>query len=170
MSALIYLVSGRRDSRSPMKGVLMSWMESSPLAQALRAVLLYLWYLGRLRELSAQGALDGDAGLALMGWQILLLIGVTIAIGILIQIICVILTTATGQESAADLEDERDKVIEARATVTGFSLAGIGFVAAVLALWQGWGAVWAFNLVLAGMVASDLAVNLLKFLRYWRGG
>ena len=69
----------------------------------------------------------------------------------------------------ADLCDERDKAIERRAIEVGFTVVGIGFVAMALALWQGWGAVWAINLLLGGFVASDISVNLLKFRSYWRG-
>jgi hypothetical protein len=67
------------------------------------------------------------------------------------------------------MEDERDRLIEAQAMVKGFTLAGLGFLACVLALWQGWGAVWALNLMAAGMVGADVLVNLIKFQRYARG-
>ena len=148
----------------------MSWLERSTVLQALRAVLVYVWYLSDVRALADSGALAGPDGLERLGWQMLQLIGVTVLAGIVVQILAVIVTTATGQEAIADMEDERDRQIEARATGTGFAMAGFGFVSGILALWQGWGAVWAFNLVLAGMVAADVAVNLLKFIRYWRGG
>ncbi len=147
----------------------MSWLERGWLVQALRALLVYGWYLTRQRELSAAGALEGQQGLVLLGWEMLLLILVTVAAGLVVHILCVILSVATGQESASGLEDERDKLIEARAMVTGFTMTGLGFMAAVLALWQGWGAVWAINLMLLGMVAADVCVNLIKFVRYWRG-
>ena len=147
----------------------MSWLEGATLVQALRAVAIYLWYLSRQRDLWASGALDGPQGLTVLGWEILLLIIVTIVVGMLIQLVAVIISTATGQESCAGIEDERDRLIEARAMVKGFGMVGFGFLAAVLALWQGWGAIWAMNLLLAGMVASDILVNLVKFLRYVRG-
>lgn len=148
----------------------MSWLERATLAQAIRAVLVWLWYLTELRALSDQGLLVGEAGLVAMGSLMLILIAGTIGAGMLIQILFVILTFVTGQETATDLEDERSRLIEAQATVTGFGVAGFGFLAAVLALWQGWGSVWAFNLMLGGMVAADVVVNLRKFFRFWRGG
>jgi hypothetical protein len=148
----------------------MSWFERATFFQALRPIAVWLWYLAELRSLAAQGRLAGEAGLVELGWLMLLFILVTIGVGIVIQILFVILTTVSGQETMADLEDERSKLIEAQATVTGFGVAGFGFLAAVLALWQGWGAVWAFNLMLGGMVAADVVVNLRKFFRFWRGG
>ena len=48
-------------------------------------------------------------------------------------------------------------------------VVGIGFLAMALSLWQGWTAIWAINLLVGGFVASDVLVNLLKFLSYWRG-
>ena len=148
----------------------MSWLERGWLVHALRALAVYGWYLLRQRDLAASGALNGPEGLVRLGWEMLLLIMVTIVAGLVVQILFVIVTVATGQETVSGLDDERDKLIEARAMVTGFSMAGMGFLAGVLALWQGWGPVWAFNLVLAGMVAADVTVNLIKFFRYWRGG
>ena len=125
----------------------MSWLERATLVQALRPVAIWLWFL------SAQGPLVAVTDLRLLGWQMLMLIVATVVVGIVIQVLAIILTVATG-DTANEFEDERDKLIEARATVTGFTLSGLGFLAGVLALWQGWGAVWALNLVLGGMVAA----------------
>jgi hypothetical protein len=166
-SAIAYLMSIMTDS--PLPEATMSWIERAPLAQALRALIVYGWYLSRQRDLAAAGALDGPGGLQALGWEILLLIIVTIGVGIVIQIIAVVLAIATGQESGSGIDDERDKLIEARAMVRGFTFVGFGFLGMALALWQGWGAVWAVNLMLAGMVACDLVVCLIRFLRYWRG-
>ncbi len=148
----------------------MSWLERSSLVQALRALIVFAWYLSRHRALSASGAFDTPQGLTVLGWEMLLMILVTVAAGLVVQILAVVLSVATGQETGKGLDDERDKLIEARAMVSSFGVAGLGFLAAVLALWQGWGAVWAMNLMLTGMVAADVVVNLIKFLRYWRGG
>jgi hypothetical protein len=155
------------DSEPDFEGT--SWLERAWLAQALRAASVYVWFLSRQRDHLASGALDGPAGLTLLGWEMLLLIMVTIATGLALQIFFVVLSVATGQETTDSIDDERDKRIEARATVHGFTLVGLGFLAAVLALWQGWGAVWAFNLLVGFMVASDVVVNLFKFFRYRLG-
>lgn len=137
----------------------MSWLERAPLAQALRPVLIYAWYLFR----------PAPESLEALGWNILMLIVATIIVGIIVQIIFVILSTMTGQERIEGIEDERDKMIEALSMVRAFTFVGIGFVGAALALWQGWGAIWAMNLMVGGMVACDIAVNLLKYWRYARG-
>jgi MFS family permease len=137
----------------------MSWLERAPLAQAIRPLLIYAWYL----------SLPAPDTLETLGWNMLMLIVATVGIGIIVQIIFVILSTTTGQEQIEGIEDERDKMIEALAMVRAFTFVGLGFLGAVLALWYGWGAVWAFNIMLGGMVACDVAVNLLKFWRYARG-
>ena len=147
----------------------MSWLERSTLAQALRAAVIYAIFLTYMRAMAADGRLTGDAGLGRLGLAILILIGATVVVGILVQILAVILAAITGDEKMADLIDERDKAIERRAIEIGFTVVGAGFVAMALALWQGWGAVWAINLLLGGFVASDILVNLLKFRSYWRG-
>jgi hypothetical protein len=137
----------------------MSWLERAPLAQAIRPLLIYAWYL----------SWPAPETLEALGWNMLLLILATVGVGIIVQIIFVVLSTATGQEQIDGIEDERDRMIEALAMVRAFTFVGLGFLGAVLALWYGWGAVWAFNVMLAGMVACDVAVNLLKFWRYARG-
>ena len=147
----------------------MSWLERSTLAQALRAVAIYAVFLSYMRAMAADGRLVGEAGLNRLGLAILILIGATIVVGIIVQILAVILAAINGDEKMADLIDERDKAIERRAIEVGFGVVGFGFLAMALALWQGWGAVWAINLLLGGFVASDILVNLLKFRSYWRG-
>ncbi|NJR13961.1 MAG: DUF2178 domain-containing protein [Phyllobacteriaceae bacterium] len=147
-----------------------SWLERSWLAQTLRAMGVYAWFLSRQQGHYASGAFDAPDGLVLLGLgKMLLLIMVTMGVGLAVQIIFVILSVATGQETTDGIDDERDRHIEARATVHGFTLTGLGFLAAVLALWQGWGAVWAFNLMVGFMVASDVVVNLYKFVCYRQG-
>jgi hypothetical protein len=137
----------------------MSWLERAPLIQAIRPLLIYGWYL----------SLPAPDTLEQLGWNILLLILLTVGVGLVIQIGFTILATASGQETIDGIEDERDRMIEALAMVRAFTFVGLGFLGAVLALWYGWGAIWAFNIMLAGMVACDVAVNLLKFWRYARG-
>ena len=149
----------------------MSWYELSWPAQALRALIVYGWYLSRNMEFAASGAVESAEGLKLLGWELLLLIVVTIGAGIIVQGFFAIMAVSSGQESTDLLgEDERDKRTEARAIVHGFSMTGFGFLCMSLALWQGWGLIWAINVMVAGMVLSDVTVNLYKFFRYWRGG
>jgi hypothetical protein len=137
----------------------MSWLERATFAQGLRAIAVYSWYL----------SWPWPDTLEQLGWNMLLLIISTIVAGMVIQMIFVILAMVTGQEREMQVEDERDKLIEALSMVRGFTFVGFGFLAAVLALWQGWGAIWAMNLMLAGMVASDVTICGLKFWRYARG-
>ena len=149
----------------------MSWYELSWPAQALRALIVYGWYLSRQMEFAASGAFEGAAGLKLLGWELLLLIMVTIGAGIIVQAFFAIMAVASGQETTELLgEDERDKRIEARAMVRGFTMTGFGFLGMALAFWQGWGFIWSINVIVAGMVLADVTVNLYKFFRYWRGG
>lgn len=148
---------------------LSAW-EWSALVQAVRAVAVYAWFLSRQRDLAASGVLSSPEGLEALGWEMLLLIMVTMGTGLLLQIGATVLMVARGGESIDALDDERDRLFEARAMVRGFIPIGFGFLSGVLALWQGWGAVWALNLIVAGMAASDATVNLDRFFRYWRGG
>ncbi len=147
----------------------MSWLERSTFAQALRAAVIYAVFLSYMQAMAADGQLAGDAGLSRLGLAILILIGATIVVGIIVQILAVMLAAINGDEKMADLIDERDKAIERRAIEVGFAVVGFGFLAMALALWQGWGAIWAINLLLGGFVTSDIIVNLLKFRSYWRG-
>ena len=147
----------------------MSWLERSTFAQALRAIVIYAVFLSSLQTKAAAGQLAGEAGLSRLGLSILLLIVATVVAGIVVQILAVVLATAMGDEKMVDMQDERDKAIERRAIEVGFGFVGGGFVVMALALWQGWGAVWAINLLVGGFVISDILVNLLKYRSYWRG-
>jgi hypothetical protein len=147
----------------------MSYIEKGAALQALRAVLVALGYLWWIWPAHADGRLYGEGGLALLGRGVLWLIAATVLAGIAVQILVSILSVATKEESGPDFQDERERQIERRALETGFVFVGLGFFGAMAALALGWPAAHGFHLMLAGMVACDAGVNLLKFRAYRRG-
>jgi hypothetical protein len=148
---------------------LSAW-EWSALVQGVRPALVYAWFLSRQHALAASGALSGAGGLETLGWELMLLVMVNLGSGLALQIGATVLMVAKGGENIHALDDERDRMFEARAMVRGYIPIGLGFLSGVIALWQGWGAVWGINMIVAGMVLSDMTVNLDRFFRYWRGG
>ncbi len=149
----------------------MSLFEMSWPAQTIRSLAVYAWFLNRHLGLAASGAFDGPEGLRLLGWELLLFIMVSIAAGFAVVAIFSILASATGHGSVEMFgNDERSKYVESRGNALAFAITAFGFLAMVLTLWQGWGLLWAINLMVAGMVAADIAASSSMFIRYWRGG
>jgi hypothetical protein len=149
----------------------MSLFEMSWPAQTIRSLAVYIWFLSRQLDLATAGAFDGPEGLRLLGWELLLFIMVSIATGFVVVAIFSILASITGQDSIEMFgNDERSKYVESRGNALAFAITALGFLAMVLALWQGWGILWAINLMVAGMVAADAAASSFMFVRYWRGG
>jgi hypothetical protein len=146
----------------------MTFPEFSTLLQTLRALVLGGLYANWARGAFEAGRFDGDAGLVLLGQALLIYIGVTIGIGIVVQVLSIIIAIARGEESRPGDLDERDLAIERRATVKGFSTVGLGFVGMAVALWYGFGAVSAIHVLFGGFVLADVMTNLAKFISYWR--
>jgi hypothetical protein len=137
----------------------MAWLEIAPLAQALRAAAVWaLWSSWPMPGLDQTGAL---------GLHLLTLIGLTVLAGLIVQIGFVILSTATGQERVDGIDDERDRLIEARSMSWGMNFAGLGFLAMAVALWWGWAMIPALQLLVGGFILADVAVNLRKQAGYW---
>ena len=146
----------------------MSFLEINNIIQTVRALIFGIGYTLWARSAALDGRFDGEAGLVLLGKSLLVFIAVTVVIGMLLHILAMIVTIIRGEETHPGEMDERDRIIEARAMTTGFSFCGIGFLAASLALWFGYGAIFAFHALLAGFVAADVLVNLQKFVTYLR--
>ncbi|MEO8530065.1 MAG: hypothetical protein ABI459_02480 [Deltaproteobacteria bacterium] len=146
----------------------MSFFEINNIIQTIRALILGGIYFFWAKSALAMGRLDAEIGLVLLGKSILFYAGVTILAGIILHILAMIVAIARGEEPRAGEMDERDRIIEFRATRTGFALSGFGFMAAAVTLWFGYGAVFAFFTLLAGFIAADVLVNMQKFITYWR--
>jgi hypothetical protein len=147
----------------------MTHVERGALFQALRALAVYALYLVWMRDHHLDGSLHSPGAEVLVAQSALWLIGLTIAAGLLVQIVVTILSGITRDENLAHLFDERDKQIERRAIESGFGIVGAAFVATLAALANGWTPAVSLNVLVAGFVLADLAVNLLKFRSYLRG-
>ncbi len=147
----------------------MTFLEINNIVQTLRALVFAAIYVVWARGAALAGRFDGDAGLVLLGKGILVLIAATVVAGIVLHIIGMIVTIVAGQESKPGEMDERDRLIELKSFQHGFTCCGLGLLAAVIALWYGWGAIWGFHLILAGFTTADVLVNTLKFRAYLRG-
>jgi hypothetical protein len=147
----------------------MTYVEKGALLQALRVLAIYALYLTWMRAYHLDGTLLADGAEVAVARSALWLIGLTIGVGLLLQIMVTILSGITKDENLTHLFDERDKQIERRAIETGFGIVGAGFLATMAALAYGWSVALALNLLVAAFVLADLMVNLLKFRSYLRG-
>ena len=129
------------------------------------------WFGLKIWRLSAEGAFSGDAGMILWGktvlWMIPVAIGVQIGLTILFAIGRGMLSHG---RLAPDLVDERDRMIRQRGLVTGYFVTSAFMLGGVAALAMGQGVVTGLNLMLAGLMLSDLASNLVKAGHYRWGG
>ncbi len=147
----------------------MTFLEINNIVQTLRALVFAAIYVVWARGVSSAGRFDGPEGLVLLGKGILVLIGATVVAGIVLHIIGMIVTIVAGQESKPGEMDERDRLIDQKSFEHGITCCGLGLLAAVIALWYGWGAIWGFHLILAGFTAADVLASALKFRAYLRG-
>jgi hypothetical protein len=147
----------------------MTFLEINNIVQTLRALAFAGIYASWARGAALAGRFDGEAGLVLLGKGILVLIAATVVAGIVLHVIGMIVTIVAGQESKPGEMDERDRLIDQKSFEHGFNCCGLGLLAAVIALWYGWGAVWGFHLILAGFTAGDVLMSALKFRAYLRG-
>jgi len=147
----------------------MTFLEINNIVQTLRALAFAAAYALWARGAVLAGRFDGEAGLILLGKGILVFIGATVLAGIVLHVIGMIVTIVAGQESRPGEMDERDRLIEQKSFEHGFTCCGLGLLAAVIALWYGWGAIWGFHLILTGFTTADVLVNTLKFRAYLRG-
>lgn len=148
----------------------LSYQEKSIIISLLGSFIVYVLF-GLLAIWRIRG---GDLGshniFQFWGRAVLLLIGVQIVLAIIGQIILhVIHAIAAREDEIPTFEDERDKLIELKATRTTFAVFGVGFILSMIVLAVGGPLVSVPVLMLAGMMAADMMGNIAKLYFYRRG-
>jgi uncharacterized membrane protein len=103
------------------------------------------------------------------GAYFLILILVTIVAKIIIAIVFSILNTIATGEAEPSITDERDHLIDLKATRNGMWLFILGFVLAMVALVMGQPPAVMFLIILCGGMVSDLISDFSEFYFYRRG-
>jgi len=143
----------------------MSFHEKSNIAMLVLTGGVYAWYFGSSADVLFGGAESPELALVVTNAKML----VTVAAIIIASIIAHIAIAIAAPSEANENADERDKLVEMRGDQRG------GFVMAVFAL-MGMGAAMIAqpyyliaNLILAGLVASELVKGVSKLIDYRKG-
>lgn len=99
----------------------------------------------------------------------LILIPVSIVAKVIIYILFNIFTTVTTQEQEPSITDERDKLIDLKATRNSLVVFTAGFLAAMAAVALGQSPTVMFILFIASGVLAEVASDLSQFYFYRRG-
>ena len=143
----------------------MSFYEKSNIAMLVVTGGTYAWYFASSADALFGGSVTAEVALAMTNLKMLVTVGIIIAASIAAHIAIAI---AAPSEANGDA-DERDKLVEMRGGQRG------GFVLAVFALAAMASAMTAqpyyliANLILGGLVASELVKGVSKLVDYRRG-
>jgi len=143
----------------------MSFYEKSNIAMLVVTGGTYAWYFASSADALFGGSVTPEVALAMTNLKMLVTVGIIIAASIAAHIAIAI---AAPSEANGDA-DERDKLVEMRGGQRG------GFVLAVFALAAMASAMTAqpyyliANLILGGLVASELVKGVSKLVDYRRG-
>ncbi len=153
---------------SPKQDTIMSFQESKYLTSFATILIVTLNYAFRANARWQAGDFDGEAGLSALGASVLWFVGALVVAGIAGQIALSILRGMTGGE--VDYRaDERDRLIEHRAMNAAFLALSFAFIAAMIGLIVGQGAVHAVFTILAGFVLGGLVADIWRFVLHRRG-
>ena len=131
-------------------------------------VVLGIYYWSVLQRFDSQ-AMTTDEQLQFWAKAILIAIPISIATKIVMMIVFVIMNYIITREELPCFEDERDKLIELKATRNSYFIFGLGFLVALVVLAFGYPPKFMFiALILAG-IGSEVFENLSKFYYHRKG-
>ena len=126
---------------------------------------IYYWFVFQRHD----PGLSTEEELQFWSKAILLGIPISIAAKIVLYILFAILHTIITREEMPKIEDERDKLIELKATRNAFVIFGLGFVLALSVLAFGYPPYYMFlSLIIAG-VLSEVFDNLSRLYFHRKG-
>lgn len=148
----------------------LSYQEKSLIVSIITSVLVYTIY-GVLVALRHQaGNFDSADEFHFWGIAILLLILVLVVVEVIMQVVFnVINTIVTREEVDPSFVDERDKLIDLKATTYQFMVFGIGFLLAMGAIALGRSPTLMFALIMGFMMAAGIFGSIAKLYLYRRG-
>ncbi len=131
------------------------------------SAITFIYFGGQIWAATVAGGYAIADGLRLWAWDVLYLMGGGIVITIIVMIAFNILyAIVTNTPNPSFITDERDTMISRRGVQVTLVIASAGFIAAVIMLARGWGAVGALNAILIGMAAGAVAGDLYKVAVY----
>lgn len=147
-----------------------SYQEKSLIASIIGSLLLYAIYGRQLAQRYQAGNLDSAEAFRFWGTAVVVLIVLVVLVEVVTQIVFNVLNTiVTKEEEDPSFEDERDKLIDLKATTYQFTIFGIGFLLAMGAIAVGRPPTTMFVLLLLFTMLAGIAGSVAKLYLYRRG-
>ena len=148
----------------------MSHQERQAASSLIAGLIMYTAYFLWLWRASASGYFDGPDASRLAGIAICVLMGggvlFTIGFSILFNIVTAIINN---NPQPSFVVDERDKLLELRATQFGNGLIGLGFVVCMIGLALGISLFWTLQLIVIAFAFGSLMESVFQ-LAFYRWG
>lgn len=152
-----------------LKGEIMSYQERGVAISLVTSIVVFVGYVVYLGGLAGAGALEGPDASMVVGRSVLWMVGASIALSIVVQIIGAIVRAIVTGRSERPIRDERDKLIELkgmRATLLVFSLAYLWCMAALA---FGMAAPNVFIGIIVAMFLASISGDATRMFLYRRG-
>ncbi len=147
----------------------MSFQERRAIANIISTLLATGLYAAYMLPRLPEGDPYAPAVFHFWGSFFLLLIPVTVVTRILVTILFMIVNTLATRVEEPDIMDERDKLVELKATRIGFYIFSLGFVVAMIALVAEQPPSAMFIILIVAGVLSEMCGELLQVYFYRRG-
>jgi len=149
----------------------LSYQEKSILISLAGSVLVYTVFGFVMWQRYQVGAFDSATVFQFWGRAVLILIGAQVVLAVIGQIALNIgHAVAARQDEIPEFEDERDRLIDLKATRNTFAVFGIGFVLAMVMLAIGRPPAMMLVILLVAIMAAELLGSASKLYLYQRGG
>lgn len=147
----------------------MSYQEKRALVSAASTILINMAYAAYMLQRYPQNGSYSSDVFRFWGVFFLILIPVTIVAKIIIHILFSIINTIATKEDEPSVVDERDRIIELKATKNSIYTFGIGFLLAMAALAVDMPPVTMFVVLICTGVVAEIISDLSQFYFYRRG-
>ena len=147
----------------------MSFQERRSLVNFVSTILIMSVYTANRIQFHPQGNPYSPEVFHFWGSFFLILVPVSIVARIVIYIIFYILNTIATQEEEPDITDERDRLIDLKATRNSMYVFALGFLVAMVSLVMNTPPPAMFAILLGAGITAEMVGDLSQFLFYRRG-
>ncbi len=150
----------------------MSFQEKSSWVSIFSSAAVYIGYLLFILSKISGGTFNPETDFKYWAIVVLILIPVQIVANIVFHILFSIgnaVATQSGEDIPEEVKDERDVIIDLKASRVGYNIVGAGFLISLLSLILGFPVFYMFNIVFLFFSLGEIIGSILK-LRYYKRG
>lgn len=147
----------------------MSYHEKRAIVSLITTLLSSSFYFAYVLQRHGEETLRGQAEFSFWAAAILLFIPFQVVLKIIIHIIFSIINTVTTNETEPDLTDERDWMIDLKATRNFYHVFMAGFLLAMGALVADMSPTVMFKVIISFMLAAGVVLDASQLYFYWKG-